>query len=249
MMISSSCSWGKVGVVLAILSILVVETSSVTLSSSSSFGISRSGGGGSLSVSKGDIRRRISSGILQRDRRTRLPPNSHDPDYIHPTSTGGHVGKSGQDGAVIFITKLPAEGMAVPLELRAHYFARVEEDALVLVGEEEVQQEEKGGITNVTTSAMNGTSTSTSPTTITTLKKKEVVYQEYRVPGDERHGPYFREVTMKVWGAGGGGCDGGEYNSDVVMLGYFRCVYPELKACSYNFFFIHSLLAMYLELL
>ena len=147
---TTSSSWGKVGVVLgvvlAILSILLVETSSVSPPSSSSFGISRSGGGGSLSVSKGDIRKRSSSGILQRDRRTRLPPNSHDPDYIHPTSTGGHVGKSGQDGAVIFITKLPAEGMAVPLELRAHYFARVEEDALVLVGEEEVQQEEKGGI-------------------------------------------------------------------------------------------------------
>lgn len=229
MMISptTSSSWGKVGVVLgvvlAILSILLVETSSVSPPSSSSIGISKSSGsGGSLSRGKDTIIRSSSisssSGILQRDRRTRLPPNSQDPDYIHPTSTGGHVGKSGQDGAVTFITKLlsPAEGRAVPLELRAHYFAQVEEDALVLVGEDEVQQqEEKGVLANGTTTfAINGTSTST--TTTTTLKKKEVVYQEYRVPGDERHGPYAREVTVKIWGAGGGGCDGGEYNRVMV---------------------------------
>ncbi|KAL9182659.1 hypothetical protein ACHAXT_013311 [Thalassiosira profunda] len=35
------------------------------------------------------------------------------------------------------------------------------------------------------------------------------VVQEYVVPGDKNRRPYEQEVTVKLWGAGGGGCDGG----------------------------------------
>ena len=37
--------------------------------------------------------------------------------------------------------------------------------------------------------------------------------QRYVVPGDGRRTPYEQEVQVKVWGAGGGGCDGGEVSS------------------------------------
>ncbi len=165
-----SSSLGTVGVVISILSILVGTT--LTLTPTSSLGNTNSGGTTSR-------------------RRTRLPPNSHDPDYVHSTSSGGHVGESGEDGAVIFIAKVPAEGLSTSLELRAQYFARVEEDGWL----DDV----------ISDGTMNNTTA-----TVTALKKKEVAYQEYKVPGNERRGPYTREVTVKVWGAGGGGCDGGE---------------------------------------
>lgn len=158
-------SFQRIDVVIALLTIIVVGTSSSSLGSSAT---------GS-----------ISDGISVR--RTRLPPNSQDPDYIHATSSGGHVGRSGEDGAVVFIAKLPAVGMSTTsLELRAQYFARVEE-------------EEDEFVKDVVLNA-----------SATILKKKEVAYQQYIVPGDGRRGPYDREVTVKVWGAGGGGCDGGE---------------------------------------
>lgn len=40
---------------------------------------------------------------------------------------------------------------------------------------------------------------------------QENIVQEYIVPGDGRRKPYEQEVTIKIWGGGGGGCDGGEY--------------------------------------
>lgn len=154
----------RIDVVIAILTITII----VVGTSSSSLG---STGG-------------ISDGISLK--RTRLPPNSQDPDYIHATSSGGHVGRSGEDGAVVFIAKLPAIGMSTTsLELRAQYFARVEEDAAF----------EKDVVLDASA---------------TILKKRGVAYQQYIVPGDGRRGPYDRDVTVKVWGAGGGGCDGGE---------------------------------------
>lgn len=33
--------------------------------------------------------------------------------------------------------------------------------------------------------------------------------QSYVIPGDTKREPYFQKVQMKLWGAGGGGCDGG----------------------------------------
>ena len=36
------------------------------------------------------------------------------------------------------------------------------------------------------------------------------VLQEYEIPGDRFSEPYDQVVTIKVWGAGGGGCGGGE---------------------------------------
>ena len=39
---------------------------------------------------------------------------------------------------------------------------------------------------------------------------KENVMQQYVVPGDGERRPYEQEVRVKVWGAGGGGCDGGK---------------------------------------
>ena len=168
MMMASSL--GVVGAILAILSIPITGSSLGGTNGSSGFGI---GIGGIATL-----------------RRTRLPPNSQDPDYIHTTSSGGYIGKSGGDGAITFICKLPAVGMSDALELRAQYFARLEdkllEDDDLVVG------------------------ASSDGTTTTMMKKREVAYQQYRVPGDERRGPYFREVTVKVWGAGGGGCDGGK---------------------------------------
>ncbi len=166
-----SSSLRTMGVVFTILSSIV--GTSLTLTPTSSLGNGNTNSGGTT------LRRR-----------TRLPPNSQDPDYVHSTSSGGHVGVRGEDGAVIFITKLPADGLSTSLELRAQYFAIVEEDGWV------------------DDAIIDGTMNTTS--TVTPLKKKEVAYQEYRVPGDERRGPYAREVTVKVWGAGGGGCDGGE---------------------------------------
>lgn len=132
--------------------------------------------------------------IRGRRRGTRLPPNADDPDYIHSTSSGGQVGRSGNDGAVVVIAKLPAVGMSIPLELRAHYFAR-EEDVVIEKGEDvEISVVASSNLTSTTT----------------TNKKKVMAYQEYIVPGNGRRGPYVREVTVKVWGAGGGGCNGGE---------------------------------------
>ena len=36
------------------------------------------------------------------------------------------------------------------------------------------------------------------------------VVQEYIVPGNKYSNPYEQIVKVKVWGAGGGGCDGGK---------------------------------------
>jgi len=42
---------------------------------------------------------------------------------------------------------------------------------------------------------------------------KENIVQKYVVPGDKRRRPYEQEVRIKVWGGGGGGCDGGRGES------------------------------------
>ena len=123
-------------------------------------------------IEKGGNLTKTSSSRHQQQEERRTPPNTADPDYFHPSSSGGIAQRPGHDGTVLFVARVhhassspPTRFETVdvpPLELRAQYFL------------------------------------------------EENVVQEYVVPGDGRRRPYDQEVRVKIWGGGGGGCDGGE---------------------------------------
>ena len=108
--------------------------------------------------------------LQEQDRRT--PPNTVDPDYFHPTSTGGTPGQSGHDGAVVFVAKVHTSSSTNPTHFEIIDVPPLELSATYLL--------------------------------------KENVAQEYVVPGDGRQRPYGQVVKVKLWGGGGGGCDGGK---------------------------------------
>ena len=115
------------------------------------------------------------------------PPNIIDPDYPHPISRGGDVHSSGNDGAVIFVAYV-------------HTTAAAQSSSSIARSN-----------TVSRTGSNNKEATVTPPIELRSQYfLQENAIQEYIVPGNPKAKPYEQDVTIKVWGAGGGGCDGGE---------------------------------------